>query len=612
MKKIHNVLTGIVGVVLSISMSGCSIQDGSSVYMNYGTGLGDDMQYNSELYGLNCSNDIEGADPGCFYVSEEEDEEYGGYYYMYKGGSVSESGASLVKEYYEENGILDIAYICFRSKDLHSWELAGVMDGGYSLVIDKQDWCRTCFWAPEVIRNEADGKYYMYFSASADQNWGVSEISSSNNQFDRLYLGVAVSDAPTGPFDILYDTDSATGKRIPTINFKTGCGTEYNWAAIDVSPFFDDDGQLYLYFNKHTDDHYDAMMGVWGMKMKSMAEPDYTTVSYLAAPGKVTASNTPGNIEEISSEGAYFDPSETNVNEAPFMFKHKDKYYLTYASNGYGQVGYSVHQAVSEEPLSGFKKLSMEQGNPVLNGSLLGYMNGTAHHALVRNGDDLWIVYHRHNSTTSFEAGWDRSICADRVNFVTNSDGLDVLTANGPSIALQWLPERVSGYRNLAKTAKISVSNGKGVEYLTDEVLPFYTVTQERVMSTEKNDVTITLTWDEPVSVSSVMVYDAYDVYKAFSKVAKMEFKLAERPKWAKQDYDYAVIEDLQLPDRYWDADTEKYIQCSPAVAEFDPIKITELKITINEEDRLISEDKLGDKVTALNLSEIVVLGGAD
>ena len=131
-------------------------------------------------------------------------------------------------------------------------------------------------------------------------------------------------------------------------------------------------------------------------------------------------------------------------------------------------------------------------------------------------------------------------------------------------------------------------------------------------MSTEKNDVTITLTWDEPVSVSSVMVYDAYDVYKAFSKVAKMEFKLAERPKWAKQDYDYAVIEDLQLPDRYWDADTEKYIQCSPAVAEFDPIKITELKITINEEDRLISEDKLGDKVTALNLSEIVVLGGAD
>ncbi len=607
MKHTLKITAVLMSMLVILGAAGCSSESKEDLLeqIDYATGIGSDLQYNNKLYGMNGSNDIEGADPGCFYVSEEEDAKYGGYYYMYKSGSTADEGIVLSGEPYASDGTLVTAYRCYRSKDLHTWETAGAMDDGYSLKVTWEDWARKNFWAPEVIKSPHDGKYYMYFSASADANWGVEAVSSSTYEFDRLYLGVAVSDTPIGPFTVLYDKDEATNKRIPTINFKTGCGTEYNWAAIDVSPFYDDNGDLYLYFNKHTDAHYDAMMGVWGMKMKNAYSPDYSTVSYLAAAGKVTASNTPGNIQETKVGEAYYDPSESGVNEAPHMIKHDGKYYLTYASNGYGQIGYSVHQAVSDNPLSGFTKLSMEQGNPVLDGSAHGQMNGTAHHAFVKNGEELWIVYHKHNSLQGNDKGWDRSISADRVNFVKNSEGMDVLTANGPTVTLQWLPENVSGYKNLAKTAKIEVNTGKGVEFLNDGILPYYTVTQNSIFAAEKEDVTITLSWEEPVSVSSIMVYNAYDLYAAFSQISKVEFKTTEK------DSEYKAIYNLKLPEKYWNESSGQYTQCSPAVAEFEPIEITELKFTIRKLDRLVSEDKFGEELTALNLSEIVVLGGA-
>lgn len=41
------------------------------------------------------------------------------------------------------------------------------------------------------------------------------------------------------------------------------------FSVIDASPFLDDDGQLYLYFNKHTDSNpkTPSLQGVWGMKI---------------------------------------------------------------------------------------------------------------------------------------------------------------------------------------------------------------------------------------------------------------------------------------------------------------------------------------------------------
>jgi len=418
MKINLRLFSALLSVMICICLAGCNkrekdTNDVSIQFISYSTGVDETGQYNNKLYGMN-GDDIWGADPGCFYLSEEDDQEWGGYFYMYPTSFATNSGASLNSDYYKKNGISNLMALCYRSKDLYNWELCGALEGGFSCIIDEEDWCKDLFWAPEVVRNPADGKYYMYFSAASAQNWGVEYMSDSSNDYDRLYIGVAVSDTPVGPFDVLYDIDSATGKRVPTINFKKGCNTKYNWAVIDASPFFDDNGDFYLYFNKHTDDHYTHLNGVWGVKMFSMTQPDYSTVSCLTIAGKSTVTSVTGKIEEISPGDDYF-TDESGINEGPFMIKHNGKYYITYSSNGFKNIAYSVHQAVSDSPLSGFVKLDAEKGNPVLNGSLFGYMNGTAHHSIVKRDDEMWIVYHRHDSAYGYDSSWGRSISSDRI-----------------------------------------------------------------------------------------------------------------------------------------------------------------------------------------------------
>lgn len=604
MKNIKRLLAVLLAVIMCVGAIGCETNSKDSlVYLNYSTGMDEFGRYNYELYGMNGRTDPDGADPGVFYLSVEEDPEWGGYFYRYTTGSSTYIPST---EYYTENDIVKLTAYCDRSKDLYHWETVGVLAGGYSCAIAERDWCDSDFWAPEVIRNPSDGKYYLYFSAAAKADLGLSYVSASANSQDRFYIAVAVADTPAGPFRLVCDFDEETGTRIPTINFQTGFNLDYNIAAIDASPFFDENGELYLYFVRHPSDNHTGNV-VCGMKMESMAYPDYSTATVLAYPGKTTVTATAGDLENFQSGESYF-VTESNVNEGPFMYKHNGLYYLTYSSNGYAHVSYSVHQAVGESPLGPFTKLSQEQGNPVLDGSVFGDVNGTGHHSLVKNGDELWIVYHRHASVYN-GVGWTRPTAVDRVNFVTNSEGIEVMTANGPSRILNWLPEYISGYTNLAQTAQISVSNGTGAQYLVDEILPLYNVTAEQKLFTEKGDLTITLTWQEPVSISSVMIYNSVQVSTAFSQVSDIRFKLAEKPAWATQEYDWAVIQNLQIQSGAWDETSEDYLECAPAVAEIDPILITQLQITIREEDRLVAYDKLGNINTALNISEIVVLG---
>lgn len=609
-KRYRRFLTGVLAAVLCIGIAGCgsSTGDAETVYLDYGTGIDEDGNYNSELYGMN-NNDVRGADPGCFWVSEEDDPEYGGYFYMYHTSWDVKSSTALNSEWCEENDVAVLAYKCYRSKDLYTWEICGSLPGGYSLQVDEADWPRDNMWAPEVIQNPADGKYYMYFSGDAPENWGASMgVSESDYEYDRLYLAVAVSDNPTGPFDIIYDTDPVTGKRIPTINFHEGCGTQYDWAAIDISPFFDEDGSLYIYFNKHADSYNSGMNGIFGAKMLDMAHPDYSTVVCLTQANAITAYSEPGQIEadDITEEGSYFF-EEKGVNEGPIMLKHNGQYYLTYSSNGYGSQQYSVHQAVSDSPLGKFTKLDGTEGNPILEGSSLGYAAGTAHHCIIDKDGELYIMYHRHDSIYKFGT---RALCADRLAWTTNANGMDILVANGPSKSLQWLSESVSGYKNLAQTADVKLSTGTGVKYLTDGIVPYTTVIDEQVAYSESGDVKVTFQWDEPVSVSSVMVYNGRDVNYAFSNIEEVRFTLAEQPEWASKDYTYAIIKDLEFPSLYWDKDSEDYIAGAPAIAEFDSIMVTQITITIAEEDRLVAIDKFGETNIALRLPEIVILGG--
>ena len=594
------ILIAILTALLCLCIAGCAgsqaeEKEDSLVYMNYGTGIQENGEYNDALYGMNGMRDITGADPGAFYVSEEESPEYGGYYYMYQTGT--NYTADQVEKYKAE-GIRQVALWCFRSKDLYNWEQAGYYDG-YALGIKEDDWITADCWAPEPIYNPADGKFYLYFSAGLPADYGIDYLSNDTNSLNRLYLSVAVSDTPVGPFELICDTDEKTGKKVPTINFQLGCDLDYWVSAIDASPFIDDDGTLYLYFVEHTIGA--GRQGVWGMKMKSMEYPDYSTVRYLLRTDTSYVSNETGTFSGIEYGGSV-DWDEGGVNEAPVMLKHAGMYYLVYTRQGYTSTKYSVFQSVSDSPLGTFRKLSYEEGNPVSDGSELGWMAGTGHCDFVQSGDEIMLVCHRHSGTLGWTSAPSREIFVDRVKFVSNADGLDVLTTNGPGPVLQWLPESISGYQNLAQTAEITVSTGSGTEYLTDEVIPYYTVTKDRKFVSEEGNVTVTLHWKEPVNVSSFMLYNSVKSENGFSKVADLRFKLAEQPEWASKAYDYAVIKDLEFPSIYLDGENSDYIGGAPAVAEFDSIMVTEIQFTI------LQQDLLGEN-SALNLSEIVVLG---
>lgn len=592
------------------------VEQPTAVKMEYATGMDEEgKEYDTTLFGKNGYSDQESWDPCIIYVSKEEDPKYGGYFYMYPTGDGRRSyGATMTDEYFNNLGVKDYTNAVYRSTDMYNWEKCGVLPGGFTVEVDLEDWQDRTHQAPECIRSPHDGKYYMYWNCDVAADYGVDSLCQSGNGLDRMYISVAVSDTPVGPFDILYDIDPATGKRVPTINFQVGCNTTYSdWGVIDVDAFFDDNGDFYLYFKKESGTHAGGILGIFGGKMKSMAYIDYSTVSAITMPDVYTCSNKPGHINPIDIEKGDMYWFQEGINEGGYMIKHNGKYYMTYAANGYSSPSYSVHQAVSDNPLSGFRKLSAEEGNPVLDGSIFGNMVGTAHHSFVKVGDEYFICYHRHNSKND-GSSTGRSVCVDRVNWVTNDDGLEILTSNGPSYNLTWLPEAVSGCANLARTADIKISAGTGAEYLNDNILPYYTLTANRIMSvpngTEDKTVEIKLTWNKPVSVRAVMVYNSINIDTAFSKIAETRFKLAEKPSWADKEYDYALIENLSYPNVLYDADSEEYVQLGPAVAEFSPIKVTEITFVIKSEDRVIPFTRMGEENNGLDLSEIVVLGG--
>ena len=145
--------------------------DGNGVYLDYATGLNADGNFNNELYSYN-QMDAVGSDPGVIYVSKEQDAEYGGYYYVYvTGGLYSHygwNGLSGLTGYDED--VEALAVRCYRSKDLSTWSVCG-SERGYSLIGRKSDWEEWTLrvpWAPEVLYNASEQKYYMFYSGTVD------------------------------------------------------------------------------------------------------------------------------------------------------------------------------------------------------------------------------------------------------------------------------------------------------------------------------------------------------------------------------------------------------------------------------------------------------------
>ncbi|WDF55840.1 family 43 glycosylhydrolase [Mucilaginibacter sp. KACC 22063] len=212
------------------------------------------------------------------------------------------------------------------------------------------------FWAPDVISGN-DHKYYMYYCQPVD-----------------IYGASATS--PTGPWTPLLPD----GKPIIPNYFIPGVIT------LDGQTFKDDDGKIYMFW------------GTWGIL------PDHGCGVGLLNPDMHTFSKTAKISSSIAKE--FF--------EAPFMFKRKGIYYLTYSSDYCENESYRVQYAMSKTgPMGPF---IFGKNNPVLSTSDDGTVHGPGHESVIQVGSDFYMIYHRHNNPHS-NGGYHRQVCADKINF---------------------------------------------------------------------------------------------------------------------------------------------------------------------------------------------------
>lgn len=636
--KIKKILNFFLPAALLCSVAGCSQKAGvaEAVELAYSTGFDEYGNYDNDLFFYNGA-DMSLADPGVIYVPKERDSEYGGYYYAY-----GTAGQTLVPNNYDYAAALNatktydetynigegndyetisayhddtetvtsVEVLCYRSKDLSVWEECGALPRGYCAMFTNKDWdtCNystsdpykigNCVCAPELIYNETNGLYYMYYSREAK-----SEAVGMFNRSDRNRIGLAVSPSPVGPFTSVYIDDPDSDYNQPMFSVQAyfeDQGLE-GYGTIDVTVFIDDDGEKYMYFNHVQGGKGGKEIGILGVKMTCWTHVDFETIKLVLYRSKKTVQSGVGadciiNNNVTPGEEAY--NSEGAVNEGPQMLKHNGKYYISYSANGFSSKSYSVHQAVSDSPLGDFTKIGA-----VLDASSSDYTGGTGHHYFIEKDGELFVVYHKHG----YAGGWNgyRLLAADRCVWTTDENGNELLAANGPSLSLQWQSKTEDGLQNIASLANVKVSDGSGEQYLTDGMVPFYSYNEDKVFSANEK-VKVEMSFDAPVAVRSLMIFNGYSQDVMFNVVKNVQFDFAEKPAWLVGDYKYAFIKEITIEPKYIDTNIESIISCCSLVASFNEINVS--KITFEVERNSAYPGYFSDS-NKFNVSEIVVMG---
>lgn len=233
------------------------------------------------------------------------------------------------------------------SKDLTTWE-----NKGYCLEKGENVLGTHGFWAPEV--SYYNGRFYMVYTADE-------------------HVAIAVSDAPEGPF--VKHTD----------------GYLLDRTAIDGHLFFDDDGEIYLYYVCFNNDNHICVA-----KMSK----DLRTVEEA--------------YDEVLIEATEpWERIDCKVAEGPFVLKHGGLYYLTYSANHTRCADYAMGYATSSSPTGPFEK---SKSNPILH--RFDDIVGTGHHSFMPTDDEnrYICIYHCHGGNISgFKP---RKICFAEAEFV--------------------------------------------------------------------------------------------------------------------------------------------------------------------------------------------------
>lgn len=653
-------------------------------------GMNADGSYDSDVFYRNDLT-VFGGDSDVIWVPEERDSKYGGWFYQYTSGN-----GGVYTQWFERERTY--AFSVLRSRDLNDWELCGAVDGGFAVELNRKvnsagtpiqaesDYAYANAWAPEVVYDENTGWYVLYSSLIAYQNDCKSEeitYSDSSSSVDRNYGSICVCENPVGPFRLVDSTrfyaeqplgdkgvkikdeqkleggviGNLNGEKItrhnPAIDitkyFETvtsgkNAGIDFDFGMIDLSPFVDDDGTMYLYFAKHwlSEKHYldedepnfvpkeenrvGKFMSIWGMRMKDAITPDYESLRMITFPNYLKVEydeekNGPVWLETSYKMTGYHDHSkaenpdnpdwEDHLNEGPQMIAHTGadgvkRYYLTYSQNSFYARDYGIHQAICTSPLGSFTKegrIKSAMGVEIQND----YMTGVGHHALTEVNGELYAVYWVHadpfDTDTSQYNG--RAYAFDRLSWAYDEQtGCDLMYGNGPTKSLQFLPDVVTGYTNIAGKATVKATNAADnntVKFLSDGKfvsLEYYDGMEYRA----KGKTEITLTFAEPKKVRAIAVYNSYRYEYAFGKVDEIEFELAEKPDFMKEgEYNgKAFIKDLGFNRDYVNSDDKFMRPGGASVASFDEITVKSIKITVSQ--------KL-DGNGEIRISDIAVLG---
>jgi len=235
-------------------------------------------------------------------------------------------------------------WLVYSSTDMVNWTEHPV-----PLKVSDFKWATDDAWAAQVI--EKGGKFYWY-------------ITTTHATIHGKAIGIAVSDSPIGPFK------DALGKALITNDMTTE--TPISWDDIDPTVWIDDNGQAYLY---------------WG-----------NTKCYWA--------KLKDNMIEL--DGPIHTVDLPNYTEAPWIHKHGDNFYLSYAYQFPEKTAYAMSKSI-EGPWE-FKGILNE---------LAGNCN-TNHQAIIDYKGKTYFIYHNggiHPNGQSFR----RSVCIDELHY--NADG---------------------------------------------------------------------------------------------------------------------------------------------------------------------------------------------
>ncbi len=251
------------------------------------------------------------------------------------------------------------------------------------------------------LANWSDQGYVM----TAERSWGnekfwAPDIVEKDGAFYLYYavetrICVAKANSPLGPFTQVGDGPIEPGS-----------------IRIDAHVLQDDDGGNYLYYVK-----FNRGNEIWGGRLNDdMVSVDASTLRLMVKPDQP------------------WERHQAPIVEGPEVIKHKGLYYLTYSGSHFQSPEYAVGYATSDSPLGPWKK---HEHNPIMKSTA--YAHGTAHHCLTTSpdGKERFIVYHRHSNLTETEP---RQLSVDRIQFVPQENGPDLLEVWGPTRSPQPLP----------------------------------------------------------------------------------------------------------------------------------------------------------------------------